>query len=571
MFAPGIGRLFVLLAVCATSLARLCAESPTPPSLPIPSTQLGKKAFESTATELRRPSREEIARHHDQLFMPLQGEAAAISPDGRHVAYSVRSGNEVSIIIRPLPLDSTCAARLVVASDESTAPSKIFQSKQARVTWLRWSTNDRLIAQINAGKIMGTDVDGKNARVLRIAQAAPTSVSRKSRFEMISTPLNSAEAVWPDDPRKIVIRTERLTNLEGDIEHAYALLDSYDGATTSLSKEKAEAAIKSSSSLLRAAWPDARVTLQNNLPGMKIDIVASDPTARLFIYTAQHLADAGELGLLDRSTNTVATLTRRSTNDGTIAPHVTSVVDLTTPDGVRLACSITLPKHPRTKLAPLVVICPSKPGERMLLDYRPEIQALADAGFAIAEVEGYGASHHERVKIDDTDAPKQLATLFRLINHLTENFSVNPKSVALIGEAHGAQLALRAIQARPKQFRGVVFIDPWTYSMNWTDAADTRAKADRNLERPALLFSFRKKRGNHEGALQRNGLPVTTHYLEKIYDRQSMGEVRPVFILITEFFYEHLYDYTASIGPTKFLEDPPEEPPQANPPAAPES
>lgn len=534
--------------------------SPVELDLPALPSQFGKKMFAPTATELRRPSREEIARQHEELFKPLQGEAAALSPDGLHIAYSVRSGDEVSVIIRPLPLDGRISARIAVVNNHTAHPSKLYGTIFPRVAWLRWATSQRLIIQTNSGHIMAANVDGSEARVLRSLQPTSAFVVRKNKSEMVSRPHNSAEAIWPEDPNKLVVRSERISNsIElGDIEHAFVLLDIHTAATTRLSAKAAEAAMQAESRTVKQHWNAALAELQPHFPGQKIDIVGSEPSGRWTVYTAQNLADAGELGLLDRTQRTVTTLTRRSTNDGTAAPLQTMPVEITAPDGGRVVCTLTQPHFPRVKRAPLIVIVPAKPNEKTTLAYRPEIQALADAGFAIAEVEGYTATNQEKVQIDDTGAPRQLDHLFALIDHLTINFPVNPRSVALVGEAHGAQLALRAIQSRPQQFRGAVFLDPWTSPFSWSDAAATRAKVDRDLERPALLICFKKNRASYPASLSSNGLPVTTHLLDKVYDRESLDEVRHAFTLITDFFYEHLYDYTAAIGETKFIDDPAE-------------
>lgn len=533
--------------------------SPVELDLPALPSQFGKKMFAPTATELRRPSRAEIARQHEELFKPLQGEAAALSPDALHVAYSVRSGDEVSVIIRPLPLDRRISARVAVVNNQTTHPSKLYGTLFPRVSWLRWATNQRLIIQTNSGHIMAANVDGSEARVLRSLPLQPTSAFafRKNKSEMVSRPHNSAEAIWPEDPTKLVVRSERISNSVelGDVEHAFLLLDIHTAATTRLSAKAAEAAMQTESRTVKQHWNAALAELQPHFPGQKVDVVGSEPSGRWIVYTAQNLADAGELGLLDRTRRTVTTLTRRSTNNGTAAPHQTMPVEITAPDGGRVVCTLTQPHFPRVKRAPLIVIVPAKPNEKTTLAYRPEIQALADAGFAIAEIEGYTATNQEKVQIDDAGAPRQLDHLFALIDHLTINFPVNPRSVALIGEAHGAQLALRAIQARPQQFRGAVFLDPWTSPFSWSAAAATRAKTDRDLDRPTLLLCFTKNRAAYPGPLSRHGLPVTTHLLDKVYDRQSMDEVRHAFTLITEFFYEHLYDYTATIGETQFIDD----------------
>lgn len=98
------------------------------------------------------------------LFKPFQTEMAALSPDGRHLAYTLREAGEMRIVI--VNLESNRAKLLIVAEDQVAAMSGDREKTPSRVTFLRWATASRLIFSVEDLAVWGIDADGGNPKSL---------------------------------------------------------------------------------------------------------------------------------------------------------------------------------------------------------------------------------------------------------------------------------------------------------------------------------------------------------------------------------------------------------------------
>ena len=76
------------------------------------------------------------------LYRPLQGEMFALSPDGRHVAYTRHARAELSVVI--VDVDNPAArVAIAVADDRRVTFSK--EKEAVRLRFLRWITPNRLV------------------------------------------------------------------------------------------------------------------------------------------------------------------------------------------------------------------------------------------------------------------------------------------------------------------------------------------------------------------------------------------------------------------------------------------
>lgn len=169
-----------------------------------------------------------------QLFLPFQTENAAISPDGKHLAYSLREGNKVSIVVVAIDNPSTARAKVVVATDETSTPTLMDDTHEktpARVRWLGWGNANRLIVETNSnlstmvgenwvntsGAILAFNVDGSDGRVL----VTPKDLV-KNTSELKPETTNSPSAVrTPDMPEPDAETGEDIfanTNDPADVE-----------------------------------------------------------------------------------------------------------------------------------------------------------------------------------------------------------------------------------------------------------------------------------------------------------------------------------------------------------------
>lgn len=164
--------LFALLALASAAQAQEFAQTPITRSNRVPETAMPP------------PVVPDASRFTD-FFEPLRTDQAAISPDGRFLAFSIREDDKLYVVTADLDHPDAARAKVLVADDETSTPAQIayqFEKTPARILWMAWATTDRLIVQTNrstdtavgapprwvsvSGVVLGFDVDGKNAGVL---------------------------------------------------------------------------------------------------------------------------------------------------------------------------------------------------------------------------------------------------------------------------------------------------------------------------------------------------------------------------------------------------------------------
>ena len=113
------------------------------------------------------------------LFRPARTELAALSPDGAHLAYTVREGSQLSVMVVATDRLDQALARVAVVDDEQATPrfGRRDEPVPAAITWLKWTDAERVVLATNAhvavagdrsvpGVIMTFRRDGSDARVL---------------------------------------------------------------------------------------------------------------------------------------------------------------------------------------------------------------------------------------------------------------------------------------------------------------------------------------------------------------------------------------------------------------------
>ncbi len=88
----------------------------------------------------------------ENLFAPLRTSLIALSPDGKLLAYPVRSGSTVSVLIVAADQPGKVKTKIDVLTDEDATPqfSATKELTPARIDWLRWADGNRLVVQSNA-------------------------------------------------------------------------------------------------------------------------------------------------------------------------------------------------------------------------------------------------------------------------------------------------------------------------------------------------------------------------------------------------------------------------------------
>lgn len=114
----------------------------------------------------------------------LRPESATASPDGRYTAYTVRTGELLSVVVVENASPAIVKTRVVVAADCEIMSRPAGARILARVQWMRWASPSRLVVETNqsfpfytddpdeswgnaTGAISAFDADGRN--LLRLA------------------------------------------------------------------------------------------------------------------------------------------------------------------------------------------------------------------------------------------------------------------------------------------------------------------------------------------------------------------------------------------------------------------
>lgn len=95
-------------------------------------------------------------------FEPFATEEVALSSDGRYLAFSEHSHENLSLGI--LDLDLNVRREIPLGSDEATLMSGNGQKTPARLTFLRWGVGGRLLFNFDGRNLWAIDADGGNQR-----------------------------------------------------------------------------------------------------------------------------------------------------------------------------------------------------------------------------------------------------------------------------------------------------------------------------------------------------------------------------------------------------------------------
>lgn len=124
------------------------------------------------------------ARRIQALFRPFQTDAAALSPSGQYVAYSLREGSSLSVIVVDAEKQERILTKVEVERGDSAAVMLGDEEEEtlAEIGWMEWVNDRRLIVGTNrrgsyvgarpgswitrTGVVLAVDVDAKKVETL---------------------------------------------------------------------------------------------------------------------------------------------------------------------------------------------------------------------------------------------------------------------------------------------------------------------------------------------------------------------------------------------------------------------
>lgn len=272
-----------------------------------------------------------------EIFTPLATETAALSPDGKRLAYSLRQGDQIAIVT--LDVDSPARAKCVVAvaKDEYAIGYKErdFGNNPSQITWLGWTSADRVVVESNLvflstrndlrGVVFAFNHDGADARILYSAREArgPVHIYGLSRARANSLLLHGARE--------------------------WCLLDGDSGDTRTLDRPEfasvvAELQVQQDRAI--AAQPQILSQLAPLFPGREITLLPHfGPSPRVLASVAS-CADPGSYVVFDPETRKTWDLVRRAPARESIRSHRLEPFDLPDDRGARFTGALVLPLNP---------------------------------------------------------------------------------------------------------------------------------------------------------------------------------------------------------------------------------
>jgi dipeptidyl aminopeptidase/acylaminoacyl peptidase len=200
-------------------------------------------------------------------------------------------------------------------------------------------------------------------------------------------------------------------------------------------------------------------TLQEKLPGFEVEVSAHDKAENKFIVVALNDRTPGSRYLFDKKSGGLTKLVDVAPwlNPDHLAPMKS--IEYKSRDGLTIHGYLTLPLGREPKNLPAVVIPHGGPWARDTWGYDPEVQFLANRGYAVLQMNfrgstGYGRKFWEAsfkqwgktMQDDITDG----------VQWLTKQGVADPKKVAIYGGSYGGYATLAGVTFTPDLYAAAV-------------------------------------------------------------------------------------------------------------------
>ncbi len=200
-------------------------------------------------------------------------------------------------------------------------------------------------------------------------------------------------------------------------------------------------------------------TLGEKLPGYEVEVTANDKAEEKFIVVAINDRSPGSRNLFDTKTGTLTKLVDVAPwlKESELAPM--KPIEYQSRDGLTIHGYLTLPLGREAKNLPVVVNPHGGPWARDTWGFNPEVQFLANRGYAVLQMNfrgstGYGRKFWEAsfkqwgqsMQNDITDG----------VEWLTKQGIADPKRVAIYGGSYGGYATLAGVTFTPDLYAAAV-------------------------------------------------------------------------------------------------------------------
>ncbi|MGI8955383.1 MAG: prolyl oligopeptidase family serine peptidase [Chthoniobacterales bacterium] len=200
-------------------------------------------------------------------------------------------------------------------------------------------------------------------------------------------------------------------------------------------------------------------TLQEKLPGYEVEVVANDKAEDKFIVMASNDRSPGTRNLYDAKTGSLTKLVEVAPwlKESELAPM--KPIEYLSRDGLTIHGYLTLPLGREAENLPVVINPHGGPWYRDTWGFNPEVQFLANRGYAVLQMNfrgstGYGRKFWEasfkqwglKMQDDITDG----------VQWLVKQGIADPKRVAIYGGSYGGYATLAGVTFTPDLYAAAV-------------------------------------------------------------------------------------------------------------------
>lgn len=447
-----------LLAMeCAACVGSLAAGESPPAIATVP---------DSFAQAHALPAPNDSHRFED-VFAPFTTEAASISPDGKHLAYSVLDEGLLYVVVVAIDDPGKFLAKVAVNSIKGAQRDGQSGGREVvppRIFWLGWISPTRLavLTQVRNGPaLMAFDADGANARILATARTRATLGGY-----MFFSRSTEADAV--------ILRTFRqrptgiVPTMQG-LEFDYVRLHGVTGKFTDIDEATAFEEQRHVRRAAGAAQDDRQAVerdLREILPDRLVLILGNDDAQVRFLALVEGLAQPGSYCVIDRERRVVFDLVSRMPGFKSAAGAVVPF-EFTAGEGQKVSGQVMLPRESKVAHAPVVVLMPDRPGWKMLPGFAPEAHAFARMGLASVRFDSFVNVRGRQASREDER--RLVGEIVRLVDSLPALHAVSKRSIVLYGQHQAGYMALRALQIAPERFIAAVAVEPAITREGWND------------------------------------------------------------------------------------------------------
>lgn len=413
------------------------------------------------------------------LFTPQAIEMASISPDGLTLVYSFRRNNEACLAVYSLADGKT---RLITAGENTlTGESgkgdregiRDYAGKRASGTpykyicEIHWVTNTRFIMKIFQGYPISHDsvavfvavnTDGGNPRVLwQDAEYYGREMIKDSIYVEDYVRNDKIPGAWyikkvergtgevavsqgsqkpmrhisVQDPRSLLfVATKSIYSVDTETGRQKKV----SGKAGLAAFESAKKAFAENQTARRKAFAVVKASMEALFKNSHIEIKNNDDKNNLHVVKVSKPTEPPAFYLYAKEN---ARLIRLGEDAPLATRHISEHISYKDKDGCERAGVLTLPARTRVKRPPLVVVPPFHKDMRADMDYSPVVAAVADMGFAVLQLDGWGEAYAgKKAPEDRSEETLMLQHLYGMLDALAGHPKLDSRKVALLGEPY---------------------------------------------------------------------------------------------------------------------------------------